>query len=197
MTGFIILLVAVVIISYLKYRSYEKEKEEEQQQEEIEETMEKEEMKTEETSVRTRDLLIDIFKKWGCQYELDEDGVRIYVYYQGGTFYVDAVNGHSMINIYHPSWMSCDLSDIDNFSRLRKLVNEVNLISGGDTILYTIDEEEERMTLHSFWRILFIQQIPGIEDYLRAMLGSFFRTRQKFHEMLAKEKALEEVKNEK
>mgnify|MGYP007069841951 CR=1 FL=1 len=194
MTGIIIAIVAVAIISYLKYRSYEREKEQEMETEENMEAENDRETEIMESHKGTRDLLTDIFKKWGCQYELNDDGTRIYVLFQGGTFYVDADNEHVMVDIYYPAWMDCDLSDIDEFSRLRKTVNDVNIMSGGDTIVYTIDEDEEKVMLHSRRRIILLSQMPDVESYLRAMLVGFFETRQKFHEELTRQRAEENVK---
>ena len=178
MTGIIIAIVAVAIISYLKYRSYEREKEQEMETEENMEAENDRETEIMESHKGTRDLLTDIFKKWGCQYELNDDGTRIYVLFQGGTFYVDADNEHVMVDIYYPAWMDCDLSDIDEFSRLRKTVNDVNIMSGGDTIVYTIDEEGKSVDMHCKSTFVFPPQMPYLESYLRVQLNDFFRTHQ-------------------
>lgn len=64
--------------------------------------------------------------------------------------------------------------DIDEFSRLRKAVNESNL-NNSVTAVYTIDKESSTVNVHSKSVILFIPQIPDIENYLRLELNEFFR----------------------
>lgn len=182
MTGFIIMFILIIIASYLKYRIYEKEDERKMEQE------------IQDKILGTKDLLIDIFKKWGCQYELNDEGTRIYVDYQGGTFFFDVANDSSMVDIYYPKWEECELSDIDTFSLLRKLVNEVNMTSSSETIVYIIDNDNDKVYLYSRKRIIFIQQIPEYEEYLRAMLNGFFLSRHYFYQELTRLKVGEKAK---
>ena len=133
-----------------------------------------------EPTMSTHELLISIIKRWGCEYEVEEESDRIYLKYQGHLFCLDAENNRCMVEICHPQWEECDLSDIDRFSLYRKLVNKVNMASSGDIVFYLIDEEEDKVYLFSRRRIVLVPEIPEIDLYLRAMLEGFFITKQWF-----------------
>ena len=46
------------------------------------------------------------------------------------------------------------------------------------TTVYTIDEAGSNVDVHSKSTILFVPQIPDIEDYLRVELNAFFHAHQ-------------------
>ena len=136
---------------------------------------EKQESTMEETK-GTRDLFLETLAKLGCQYQLaeEEDDNRIFFTFQGEHFFVDASNESLYIHIYDTHWGQVDLYDVDEFARLRKAINESN-INNSVTTLYTIDEEEGKVNVHSKSIILFIPQIPKIDNYLGSELSAFFR----------------------
>lgn len=123
----------------------------------------------------TRDLFLETLTKIGCQYQLaeEEGDDRIFFAYQGESFFVYARNDSRFIYIYDTHWGHVELYDVDEFTRLKKAINGSNLNNSVVTI-YTIDEEGKNVDVHSKATILFIPQIPEIEDYLRTELNEFF-----------------------
>lgn len=143
----------------------------------------------------TRDLFMETLTKIGCQYELGEeqDDDRIYFAYQGEYFFANASNEGLYVHIYDTHWGHVELYDVDEFSRLKKAINESNLNNSVMTI-YTIDEAGSNVDVHCKSVILFIPQIPKLEDYLRLELNEFFRAHQFVGNEMTKLKELEESK---
>ena len=128
----------------------------------------------------TRDLFLETLLKIGCQYELgegEEDDDKIYFAYQGENFTASASNDGWYVHLWDTHWGHVELYDVDEFSRLRKAINESNL-NNSVTTVYTIDEAGSNVDVHSKTVILFIPQIPDLENYLRLELNEFFRAHQ-------------------
>lgn len=127
----------------------------------------------------TKDLFLATLTKIGSQYELveKEDDNIIYFAYQGENFVVDASNENNYIRIWDTHWGHVELYDVDELSRLKKAINNSNLNTGVTTV-YTIDEVGHNVDVHCKSVVLFIEQIPDIENYLRVELNEFFRAHQ-------------------
>ena len=134
---------------------------------------------TMETNKGTRDLFLETLTKIGCQYEFaeEEGDDRIFFAYQGEHFFVNATNEGWYIHIYDTHWGHVELYDIEEFARLKKAINGSNLSNSVMTV-YTIDEAGSNVDVHCKSTILFVPQIPRIEDYLRLELNEFFRAHQ-------------------
>ena len=143
----------------------------------------------------TRDLFQETLTKIGCQYELAEekDDNRIFFAYQGEKLFVDAQDDALFIHIWDPNWEQVELYDVDKLARLKKNINEAN-INYYTTTFYTINESGSTVDVHCRASVLFISEIPQIEDYLRSVLDNFFRVHQFVGTELAKLEALEESK---
>jgi hypothetical protein len=141
----------------------------------------------------TRDLFLEILTKMGCQYDLveEEGDNRILFAYQGEKFMVDASNDNRYIHIWDTYWEHVELYDIDEFARIKKAINLSNL-NCATTTVYTIDEAGSNVDVHCKAVILFIPQIPEIENYLRGELNDFFRAHQFINGEMAKMKEQEE-----
>lgn len=141
----------------------------------------------------TRDLFMETLTKIGCQYELaeEEDDDRIFFAYQGEHFFVNAKNDWRYIQIWDTHWGHVELYDIDEFTRLKKAINGSNLNNSVMTV-YTIDEAGSNVDVHCKSIILFIPQIPELENYLRLELNEFFRAHQYVGNEMAKLREQEE-----
>lgn len=141
----------------------------------------------------TRDLFLETLTKIGCQYELPEEegDNRIFFAYQGEHFFVIATNEAKLIQIYDTHWGHVELYDIDEFARLKRAINDSNL-NNNVTTVYTIDEAGSNVDVHCKFSLLFVPQIPDIEDYLRWALNEFFRVHQFVGVELAKLREKEE-----
>lgn len=148
----------------------------------------------------TRDLFLETLTKIGCQYELaeEEDDNHVYFAFQGENFIVNARNDWQYIHIWDMHWAHIELYDIDEFSRLKKVINSSN-ISNSVTAVYTIDEEAKTVDVHSRSVILFTPEIQGIEDYLKLELGDFFHVHRYVNLEMAKlrdqEQQIETIEN--
>ena len=143
------------------------------------EQMQEDKKQMENNNKGTRDLFLETLTKIGCQYEFaeEEGDDRIFFAYQGEHFFVNATNEGWYIHIYDTHWGHIELYDIDEFARLKKAINGANLNNSVMTV-YTIDEAGNNVDVHCKSTILFVPQIPRIEDYLRLELNEFFRAHQ-------------------
>ena len=127
-----------------------------------------------------RDLFLETLSKIGCQYELREDEEnfdKIYFAYQGENFTASASNEGWYVHLWDTHWEHVELYDIDEFTRLKRVINLSNL-NCATTTVYTIDEAGGNVDVHCKTVIPFISQIPEIENYLRGELNDFFRAHQ-------------------
>ena len=144
-------------------------------------------------NIRTRDLCVNVLRKLNCDVQFDEeDSYRMSFTYQGETFQIDTWKDGLMILIWDTWWGSVDLDDLDDVSRIRKAINTIN-INSSLTLVYSIDQENQRFAIHTKRQCLFIPQIPNIENYLSAMLSGFFEVQRSFKEELDKLRKEDEV----
>ena len=201
MESFLILAIVLgVICAYQYYREVQNKKE-------VEENRYFEQLMTENKSdinknesqenekirhMGTKDLFLATLTKIGCQYELaeEEDDNSIYFAYQGENFVVDASNENNYIRIWDTHWGHVELYNVDELSRLKKAINNSNLNTGVTTV-YTIDEVGHNVDVHCKSVVLFIEQIPNIENYLRVELNEFFRAHQYVGNEMVKQREAE------
>ena len=119
-------------------------------------------------------LFLETLEKLGCPYTLDEEDDAISFDFQGERF-VAWLKDDYYIEIWDFHWMDHELYDIDNISRLKKVINDANMICGVTTV-YTIDKASSCFGIHCTSTIVFISQIPNIEGYLKANLLQYFDT---------------------
>jgi hypothetical protein len=82
-------------------------------------------------------------------------------------------------------WALIDRYDSEEFARLKQVINSSN-IDNSVTAIYTIDEEEKSVDIHSKSVIRFTPDIRGIEDYLKLELGDFFHVHRYVNLEMAK-----------
>lgn len=202
---FILLIIGAIVMVYLFYRTMNKNGKEAEEQavdtEDVQDAAARQIMKETfdnnntnmENQKGTRDLFMETLTKIGCQYELaeEEDDDRIFFAYQGEHFFVNAKNDWRYIQIWDTHWGHVELYDIDEFTRLKKAINGSNLNNSVMTV-YTIDEAGSNVDVHCKSIILFIPQIPELENYLRLELNEFFRAHQYVGNEMAKLREQEE-----
>ena len=137
----------------------------------------------------TRDLFLETLTRIGCQYEFGE-GDDISFGYPGEHFIVRANNNNHFIHIYDTYWGHVELYNVEDLSRLKKAINESNL-NNGVTAVYTVDEAGGTVDVHSKTVILFTQEIPAIDDYLRMELNEFFRVHETINIEMTKQREKE------
>ena len=92
---------------------------------------------------------------------------------------MEAVDDCKFVNLIGPWCHSFSKFDIDEFSRVRQVLNNINA-RGMASVFYSITDSDE-VVVHIKKHFLFVQQIPNIEDYLKLMLDIFFRTARTLH----------------
>lgn len=131
-----------------------------------------------EETISTRQLVLTTIEKIGSNPECTEDG-RIQFEYQGVIFLMEAVDDCKFVNLIGPWCHNFSKFDIDEFSRVRQVLNDINA-RGIVSVFYSITDSDE-VVVHIKKHFLFVQQIPNIEDYLKLMLDIFFRTARTLH----------------
>lgn len=134
---------------------------------------------------KPRNLLIRTLQDMGCQCRTD-DSDRIEFKYQGETFVADARNDNFFIWICDYAWTGFELDDPDAEPELLKqAINETNK-DNFPTTLYTTDQEQGVMVVHSHMRFYFSRDIAKPQVYLRSILDSFFYAHRGLSDEFAK-----------
>ena len=126
-----------------------------------------------EETISTRQLALNTIEHIGSEPKYTEEG-RIQFEYQGVIFLMEAANDCMFVNLIWPWCHSFSKFDIDEFARVRQIVNDVNLRETL-SVIYSITDSDD-VALHIKKHFLFISQIPQLEEYLKMILNSFFRT---------------------
>ena len=126
-----------------------------------------------EETISTRQLALKTIEDIGSTPQYTEEG-RIQFEYQGVVFLMEAVNDCMFVNLIWPWCHSFSKFDIDELSRVRQVINDINM-RGTASVFYSITDSDD-VAVHIKKHFLLVSQIPGIEDYLKLMLDSFFRT---------------------
>ena len=126
-----------------------------------------------EERISTRQLALNAIEKIGCEPQNTEEG-RIQFEYQGVIFLMEAVNDCMFVNLIWPWCHSFSKFDIDEFARVRQVVNDINA-RGTASVFYGITDSDD-VAVHIKKHFLLVSQIPDLADYLKLMLESFFRT---------------------
>jgi len=126
-----------------------------------------------EETISTRQLALDTIEHIGSEPKYTEEG-RIQFEYQGVIFLMEAVNDCMFVNLIWPWCHSFSKFDIDEFARVRQVVNDMNA-RGTASVFYGITDSDD-VAVHIKKHFLLVPQIPDLEDYMKLMLDSFFRT---------------------
>ena len=126
-----------------------------------------------EERISTRQLALNTIEKIGSEPQYTEEG-RIQFEYQGVIFLMEAANDCMFVNLIWPWCHSFSKFDIDELSRVRQVINDINM-RGTASVFYSITDSDD-VAVHIKKHFLLVSQIPGLEDYLKLMLDSFFRT---------------------
>ena len=169
---FTIVAITCAITIFTMFREREKEKERREQL--LKENKDMEEKKAQEAPPATKCLVLQTLREMGCQTEITEEG-RIKYDYQGITFLIEAADDCLFVNLIFPWCYSSSRFDIDEFARVRRVVNNINSHSNC-TIFYTTSTETDEIAVHVRKHFIFIPQIQDLKGYLAATMGSFFNT---------------------
>lgn len=117
-----------------------------------------------EETISTRQLALNTIENIGSEPKYNEEG-RIQFEYQGVIFLMETANDCDFVNLIWPWCYSFNKFDIDEFARVRQVANDINAY-GVVSMFYGVTDSDD-VAVHVKKNFLFIQQIPGIENYLR------------------------------
>ena len=166
----------IVIVACIYFFSRRKAKATEQETDgtQSEDSADMQQEEKQEEPPHTRDLCIELLKQLNCEVSVEEeDENRLYFEYHGEHFIIDATNESFFINIWDPKWYIVPLDDLEQMSNVRKAINTINNYSG-TTIVYCIEEEEQKFVLHSKRQCILPKDLPNVKEYLSALLNDFF-----------------------
>lgn len=126
-----------------------------------------------EETISTRQLALNIIEHIGSVPKYTDEG-RIQFEYQGVIFLMEVVNDCMFVNLIWPWCHSFSKFDIDEFVRVRQVANDMNA-RGTASVFYGITDSDD-VAVHIKKHFLLVPQIPDLEDYMKLMLDSFFRT---------------------
>lgn len=127
--------------------------------------------------LETKELLLQTLSRLGCPWKTDpENESNIIVGYQEETFLISTEEDSHWIIIILWGWGVFNPDDIEYFARMRQAINEANLRFKVGTFYY-INKEEKSGILHSKTEVLFLQQIPYPDLYLKRFFDQFIQAK--------------------
>lgn len=139
-------------------------------------------------------LVLCTLRKIGCEPEMEtkENTTHVFFTYQGEKFTIECNDSCKFIVIYDTWWHELSTySEVEEIADLHKTINVANQYAGC-TVIYTVNHEMEQIGVHSRRNILFIPQIPDIDQYLISVLNDFFKAQRFVMTELEKCKVKEE-----
>lgn len=125
-------------------------------------------------------LVLCTLRKIGCEPETEELGdlTRVFFTYQGERFTLECNDSCRFIVIYDTWWYEMSIySDVEDIANLHKVINLANQ-HANVTVIHTVNQEMEEIGVHSRRNVLFIPQIPEIDQYLLSVLNDFFKVQR-------------------
>lgn len=121
--------------------------------------------------------------------ERQDGSCRVNLAYQGADFFI-FIDNSDYVRLQMIDGTYCMAEDVEEFSRLKRSVNEANWKSSV-TIVYTILEDSQEVLLNFSSFALAIPQIPLFDNYLETELDQFFFAQEKVWLEMSKMKRLE------
>lgn len=182
-----IIVATVLFCFYLFQYISEKEKAEKEEDEFFQELMNGEHKEEDDMKERKcldertiTGLVLTTLRKIGCDPETEVRNNLNYAYFtfQGEKYMIESNDTCKFITIYDTWWHSISVySDVEEIANLHKTINLVNQYVNC-TLLYTTNKDIEEIGVHSRRTILFIKEIPEIDNYLICVLNDFFKAQR-------------------
>lgn len=118
-------------------------------------------------------LMFNTLNALGCQPTKNDDGT-LSVSYQGENFHMEF--GGRYARVWDPMWAGFKADDPD-MPKIREAVNAANF-NFGPTVVLTSPDEEGVIGIHSRRDIMLHPACPDNVPFVRAVLDSFFDTKQ-------------------
>ena len=122
--------------------------------------------------IATKDLVVSVLKKIGCQPKENEEG-NIAFKYQGDDFYIAAEEENRFIMIWNPWWGTIS-ADNEALPYLKEIINIVNINSLVTTVTMVDEDDEKSIGIHSRCHTYFTPNEGELEEHLKMLLDMFF-----------------------
>lgn len=129
---------------------------------------------------------IDTLHKLGCTTKETGDDWTLFTF-QGEHFIMYTAEDSLWAHLIDCQWFDTPLDDIDEVALVRKVVNKMNKQTSLK-LVYTIDKEDNKLSLETMHDIVVFPEIIDLEAYFTAILNSFFQTKHNFIILLDKER---------
>ncbi len=146
--------------------------------------------KGQESPFNSRELMLKTLEKMGIGYEIHKENENCFlITYQGVDFLIYASESSAYVNPVLPYFHTLPMDNTEAIVAAKEAVNDYNRRTIDTVVSYSINKENDCFHLHCGKTILFIPEIPKIENYLHAVLEDLFHTKNQFmselHEVLA------------
>lgn len=123
-----------------------------------------------------RNLVLETLKQIGCQPCIDKENENhINFMYQGEHFFI-SIENECIATFYDTWWGNLDL----NNPTIENLKEAINLTNAGNIpkVLYTIDNENQKLGVHSMYKAFLKEEIPALSDMFKVILNEFFEVKK-------------------
>ena len=112
---------------------------------------------------KTKQLLVDTLEKLKLEAKVDEDFKEfVMTDFQGEHFRIKIEN-KKFIEVQDLHWYEAPLDNLDNLLIIHKAMNWINMTTSC-RMVYTIDDDENKVNLHTQTTLLWIPEIPEIVE---------------------------------
>lgn len=174
---------AVLLVLYFNRKKAEKAEESETT---VEEAAASEASAPAQPSRTTYDILLDALGKLQCEPEVEEEENGVYSImfdFQAERFNIRVDKNSRFISLCDAFWYSFENSDLDQFSDVKKVINDINWQSQVN-VCYTKSEENNSVNVHTISTVLCCEE-GDFTAYLRHLLMECFVVHNEFYRQLA------------
>ena len=130
-------------------------------------------------SATAKEYFLHALNEIGCPYDIDDSPDELIRFrYQGETFIADVDNACMGVNVHDPCWLRCGQEDIDEMSRMRRVVNTLNINCHVRTV-YVMNEKEQTFDIHSLSSFILAPETQDYVTRVRCELDNFFYAKHK------------------
>ena len=145
--------------------------------------------------VKKTNLFLDTIDKLGCiYYESDEERTIVFNYL-GESFTAYILCDTDFVTILDNSFEVLEGSDEDDKTKMREIVNDLNGIFD-ISVYYDVSKEDGSIHISASTKILFIEEIPEIDIYLKSILNDFLRLKKKYWKQVGYIECYKEYKDQ-
>lgn len=130
----------------------------------------------------TRNLIQLALRNLAIAYDFDENNA-FRITYQGEHLIVDAKDDIVWITIYDVWWYDAPMDDIENMNLVHRAINDYNRF-GDAKLIFSFDDERGKIGVHAIMNAIFIEQIPNLDQLLRAYMDIVLASHQHFYNIM-------------